>query len=168
MKKRILLTLTMFLIVFASVFVVEFMMFDYNHTWKYSADYENFANDFDLVKNYIITEFPGESDKWLSVSNNGSKGIMLFDPNTENYLVLPEDVASSLASIRNNAFPNKDSDFDTIRIQKERISFCISNGEYALVYSPGKKPMWVNSPSEDSKVKVKAIQDGWYHVTKDK
>ena len=168
MKKRILWILATLFIVFVAIFGVKLMIVDYNHFWKYSADYKNFANDFDLVKNYIATEFLGESDKWLSVSSDGDGGCTLFDPGTESYLVLPSDVASSLASICNSAFPDKDSNFDTIRIHKNRISFCISCGEYALVYSPDNKPSWVNSPSENSKVNVKSIQDGWYHVTKDK
>lgn len=156
------------LMVFAAIFTAKLMIVHYNHFWKYSADYKNFADDFNLVKNYVTAEFPDESDKWLSVSNRGSEGITLFDPELESYLVLPDDVAASLASIRSGAFPDKDSNFDTIRINEGRISFCISSGEYALVYSPDKKPMWVNSSSEDTKVKVKAIQDGWYHVTKNK
>lgn len=165
MKKRILWILTTLLIVVA-IFGIKLMIVNYNHFWKYSADYENFANDFDLVKNYITAVFPNESDKWLSVSNDGNGEVTLFDPETKSYLILPSDVVSSLTSIRNNAFPDKDSSFDTIRIHENRISFCISSGEYALVYSPDQKPTWVNSPSENSKVTVKSIQDGWYHVTK--
>ena len=166
MKKRILWILTMLLIVFIAIFGIKFMIVNYNHFWKYSADYKNFDDDFETVKNYVASAFPNESDKWLSVSNNEKKEVRLFDPESERYLKLPSDVVSSLSSIRNNAFPDKDSNFTTIRIHENRISFCISNGEYALVYSPNQKPSWVNSPSENSKVKVKSIQDGWYHVTK--
>jgi hypothetical protein len=144
------------------------MIVAYNHFWKYSADYVDFANEFNLVKNYIAEEFPNETDKLLTVSNNGRESVSLFDPETKTYLVLPAEISASLKTIRNNAFPDKDSNFDTIRIQDERIAFCISNGEYALVFSPEKKPTWVNSPNEVSRVKLKAIQDGWYHVRKDK
>ncbi len=166
MKKSIIWILTALIVVVIAVFAVKVMIVDYNHTWKYSADYENYANDFDLVKNYIIATFPNESDKWLSVSNDENGKAALFDPETKSYLILPGDVASSLTSIHNNAYPDKDSNFDTIRIHKNRVSFCISGGEYALVYSPDQKPLWVNSQSENSKVKVKSIEDGWYHVTK--
>lgn len=166
MKKRTIWILAALIIVVVAVFAIKLMIVDYNHFWKYSADYENFANDFDLVKNYIIAMFPDESDKWLSVSKDRNGEIALFDPETESCVILPNDVVSSLTSIHNNAFPDKDSIFDTIRIHENRISFCISNGEYALVYSPDQKPSWVNSPSENSRVKVKSIQDGWYHVAK--
>ena len=167
-KKRALWMLATLLVVVFAIFVAKLMVVDYNHFWKYSADYKNFASEFDLVKNYITTAFPSESDKWLSVTNDGDGGATLFDAETESYLVLPDDVVSSLTAIRNSAFPDKDSNFDTIKIHENRISFCISNGEYALVYSPNQKPYWVNSPNENSKMKVKSIGDGWYHVTKNK
>ena len=166
MKKRIFGILAAFLIISALFFVVKISLFGNNHFWKYSADYDKFANEFNVVKDYIASEFPAEEDKWLSLSKNNIGEITLYDPDTGNYLVIPENIVSALSSLRNNAFPDKDSNLDTIRIQDERISFCISSGEYALVYSPNAKPKWVNSPNEDSKVKVKTIQDGWYHVTK--
>ena len=168
MKKRILWIFATLLLVFISIFIAILMIVKYNHFWKYSADYESFSNEFNLVKDYIRKEYSDESDKWLAVSNNGSDGISLFDPDDKMYLVLPEDILLSLESIRNGAFPDKDSNFDKIRIQNGRVSFCIENGEYALVYSPDKKPTCVNSPQENVDVKVKAIADGWFHVTKDK
>lgn len=167
-KKRIAWILVTMSVVFVAIFGGKLIIVNYNHSWKYSADYKNFADDFDLVKNYITTTFPTESDKWLSVTNDEDGEATLFNPETESYLVLPGDVVSSLTSIRKSAFTDKDSNFDTIRIHENRISFCISNGEYALVYSPDQKPSWVNSPNENTRVKIKAIQDGWYHVTKNK
>lgn len=80
------------------------------------------------------------------------------------YLTLPDDVALSLDRISKKGFPNKDSNLDVIRIHEGRISFCIVNGNYALVYSPDKKPSWLHAPNENIGVEVKKIQDGWYHV----
>lgn len=168
MKKRILWILATLMLVSMAIFSVKLMIVNYNHFWKYSADYESFSNEFNLVKDYICQEYPDATDKWLAVSNNGSDGISLFDPDDKMYLVLPEEILLSLESIRNGAFPDKDSNFDKIRIQNERISFCIEAGEYALVYSPDDKPTWVNSPRENVDVKVKTIGNGWFHVTKDK
>ncbi len=173
MRKHILRILVILLIAFAVNFVVNFVIplaiFSYNHFWKYSADYENYAYDFNLVKNYVAEKYSGESDKRLDVSRDFYSGVIrLYDPETESYLALPGDVAASLTSIDKNAFPDKDSNLYSIRIQDNRISFCIFNGEYALVYSPNQKPSWVNSPNENSKAKAKKIQDGWYHVVKDK
>ena len=155
------------LVVKLAIHVYKFISYVHVETWKYCAEYEQYEDDFNLVKDYIATEFPHELDKWLSVSNNGGKGITLYNPDIREYLVLPDDVASSLDTICRNGFPNKDSNLDVIKIHEGRISFCISNGEYALVYSPEEKPTWVNSPFENTGVKVKKIQDGWYHVVKD-
>lgn len=174
MKKRILwfsiallaLLLLTLLIVFAVIPIVKTMMFINSSLWQFSADYKNFADDFNVVKDYVADEYPDESDKWLGVSIHDGE-TTLYDPELEIYLVLPDDVAESLESLKKNAFPDKDSVLDTIRIQEGRVSFCIENNRYALVYSPEEKPTWMNSPKEDFKVKVKAIKDGWYHVTED-
>jgi hypothetical protein len=50
------------------------------------------------------------------------------------------------------------------RIKRNRISLNIENGRYALVYSPGEKPLWINIPDEQKDIKVKKINDDWYHV----
>lgn len=168
MKRSWVWIFAVLLIVFVFIADIPLMIFYYSHIWEYSADYEEFSDEFNLVKNYIAEEFSDESNRVLMVSHKASEGLALYDLETKSYLTLPDDIPSALKSIYDDAFTNKDSNFDTIRIQDGRISFCIECGEYALVYSPDKKPMYVNSPSEDVKVKVKAIQDGWYHVTKDK
>ncbi len=159
MKKRILWIFAAILIVIGSVLVFNLVLVYHNHMWKYSAEYEEFADDFNKVKDYIAETYSNKSDKWVSIS---SKGI--FNPETKSYLILPDDVAASLEVIRKGAFPDKDSDLDVIRIHEGRISFCISSGVYALVYSPEQKPKWVNSPNEEERVKVKSLGDGWYHV----
>lgn len=137
------------------------LMFSYTSLWKYSANYEDNADDFHVVKNYIEAEFSSENDKWLSVSSFG-----IYDPDTNAYLQLPSEVALSLQAIYRNGFPDKDANFDIIRIHSDRISFGIENGRYALVYSPNQKPSWLNSPNEDFDVRVKPIKDGWYHVVR--
>ena len=136
--KKIIWILTTLMIGVIMIFGIELMIVSYNHFWKYSADYEKFANDFDLVKNYITEAFPDKSDKWLSVSNDGNGEVTLFDPETKSYLILPSDVVSSLTSIRNNAFPDKDSIFDTIRIHENRISFVFLTENMLLYILPTK------------------------------
>ncbi len=147
-------------------YVIPYAMFIYNDIWHYSADYEEYADDFNLVRDYFATEFPSETGRWIAISNEGSPGIKVFDTDTKEYVSVPGDVISSLEIIRNDAFRHKDSLFDAIGIHGDRISFCIENHHYALVYSPNEKPTWVNSPDEDDAVRVKSIGDGWYHVVK--
>ena len=93
---------------------------------KLNANYEKYANEFNLVKDYIAQEFPSESDKWMAVLYSSTYGLRIYDP-----------------------------DLDVIRIHGDRISFCTESGHYALVYSPYKNPTWLNTSDEKDKVKVK-------------
>lgn len=165
----ILLILITLVIVIACIQIGKLWLFRYSSFWMYTANYEEYAVDFNVVKNYIEVEFPSESKKCLLVSYNDSvgRGIGLFDIDTDTFLQLPSDVRSSLEKICDNGFSHKDAKFDTIRIHEGRISFCIENGQYALVYSPRQQPSWVNLPSEDDAVKVKSIGNGWYHIVID-
>lgn len=65
------------LVIVASVLAVKYVYpiirFYHVSTWKFCADYEEYANDFNLVKDYIAAEFPNESDKWVSVSYDAEK-----------------------------------------------------------------------------------------------
>lgn len=141
------------------------LSFYYVSVWSESVSYEEYAKDFNVVKNYIATEFPNETDKYLAVSVTSGQGIRLYDPDADEYLQVPDDVLSSLEIIDKEAFPSKDANFDIIRIYKSRISFGIENRSYELVYSPEEKPSWLNSPKYTN-VFVKKIGDGWYHVAR--
>lgn len=168
-KKLMIIVSVVFIMVFALVACTQIgklLMFGYNSLWQFQADYKEYADDFDAVKNYIEAEFSNETDQWFMVSNAGGQGTSLFDPDTDTYLQVPEDVSLALNTISSGGFPNKDSNFDTIRIHEGRISFCIENGQYALVYSPNKWPSWVNAPDENAVAIAKPIGGGWYHVTK--
>lgn len=162
----LIILITIFIVV-ACMRIGQLLMFRYSSLWQFSANYEEYADDFNMVKDYIEATFQNESGKWLSVSNSDGQGIRIFDPDANEYLQVPSDILSSLETIRKYGFPNKDATFDTIRIHDDRISFCIENGHYALVFSPNVKPSWVNLPNEDVTVKVRSIRDGWYHVTID-
>ncbi len=136
------------------------------HMWKYSADFDEYKDDFVVLKDYVEETFSSEYGKWFFVSTNGTGTKTLFDPEGKEYLDLPSEVGTSLAIVDSQAFPDKDSNLDVIQVHNERVSFCIENGQYALVYSPKEKPTWLNSPDEDIEIKVKKIGDGWYHVIK--
>lgn len=166
MKQKLILLFIVLIIVSVAICSMPLIVLYNNHVWKYSADYKEYADDFNAVMNYIKAEFPEETDKWLSISHAQDHRIAIFDPDANKYLDIPSEVFASLEIIYKNGFPDKDSNFDTIRIHGERISFCISAGQYALVFSPNERPTWVNSPDEKVKVKAKSIRDGWYHVTK--
>lgn len=166
MKNKKILIPIIILIVFGIISIsVPFAMYN-AFTWKWTADFNGYSNQFNLVKDYISSEFPNESDKYLVVVTNKGEKTMLFDPNTKKYLSMPDEIGKALDLIDDEAFRHKDSNFYSIRIHNDRISFCISSGQYALVYSPSERPTWVNSHTEDNKARVRSIGDGWYHVVK--
>ena len=166
-KKRMLWILLIVLIVVVSVLVVKLSVMailHHNSIWMLCAEYEQYSNDFNLVKDYIATEFPEESDKLIIVSYNKNAENGLYDSDDMKLLTLPDEVALSLDTITRNGF-HQDATLVAIRIYKGRITFRTMNG-YALVYYPHEKPTWLHSPDEEISIKVREIKDGWYHVVK--
>lgn len=146
--------------------MVIISLFHYTNIWKGCADFDNYRDDFVIVKDYIMSVYPNEDKKLLEIS--GIKEKKLYDYDTKTYLNVPEEVLVSLNRICREGCPDKDTNLDTIRIRGDRISFeDLTNGRYALVYSPNEKPRWIHSPDENVKVKVKKIKSGWYHVIVD-
>ena len=149
----------------ALVYVVMVASFAYICTWKYNANFEEYSEEFILVKDYVINQYSCADDTYIVASfNKDSEEYYLYDPEKNIELSSSKEVVKAIETIETKAFSDKDANFDIIRIQGERISFCISNGKYALVYSPNEKPTWVNDPNEKEGVYVKEIADGWYHV----
>ena len=161
--RRVIIICLVIFIIAVCIYVAPLVWFYQISLWKVSADFETYADDFTVVKNYIQEEYPNETDKCLLVSHSGGQGIRLIDLDTDEYLQVPDDVLSSLEVIDKEGFPDLDADLNVIRIHEDRISF--ESGYYALVYSPSQKPSWLKAPG-DTAVKVKTIGDGWYHVTK--
>lgn len=163
MKRKIVIVLT--LVCFGSLLgqALMFLQFNYTHTWKCCADYEHYAQQFTLVKDYVLEEFLDGGDRRLSVRYTENKEYDIYNPENNEYVDCSNEVKEALQIICKQGFPNKDALFNEIRIQKGRVSFGIENGQYALVYSPDDKPTWVNIP-DDADVLIKEIGDGWYHV----
>lgn len=161
--RRVFIVFLSIFIVAVCIYITPLVLFYHISLWKVSADFETYADDFNVVKDYLEGEFADEPGKKLFVSNRVGQGIRLYDPDTDEYLQIPSNVASSLDVIEKDGFPDLDADLDVIRIYEDRISF--ESGYYALVYSPSQKPSWLKVPG-DTVVKVKTIGDGWYHVTK--
>lgn len=165
MKKKMLfyiLCVSLFMLLFVSTLL--WLTVNNNHKWKHTADFDKYKSEFIIVADYVLKENSTGYRKWFFVSITDSYGRTLFDPDKNNYVELPVDVRESLETICDYGFPNKDSVLDVIRILRGRVSFCIENGRYALVYSPNEKPTWLDSPDEDRTIEVKKIEDGWYHV----
>lgn len=135
--------------------------FDYAHRWAKNAEFKEYESEFELVKDYFYEHF--QEDGWVDLSVKEGR-LCLFSGIQEDIL-LPDDVLAALERIQDNAFPNKDGQLDTIRIEKERVTFCVPNGSYALVWSSNGKPVGLNSSDDGRKTWVKQIKKGWYHVT---
>ena len=172
-KKRIFRVLSAVLLLVISVVAVESIIFiikknsnsaNITISWDYCAEYEQYSDDFNLVKDYIATEFPNTYEKSLSVSYDDENGYRLFDRDIDGYLILSDDTALSLNTICINAFSKKHAHFSAIIIHGETISFSINDGRCALIYSPEREPSWVDSPQEYTRVEFLEIRDGWYHV----
>lgn len=158
--------LCLLLIIYVVVPIIRLMLFSHASQTKYYAEFQSYKDNFVLIKDFIMEKYP---DSWntclcVDIMEDGSR--TLYDPHIEEYLELPKQVSSALKTIDEHAFPNKDSDFDLIRIYGSRISFSIVNGQYSLVYSSEGKPTFVNGPNEGCELFVKNLGDGWYHVVK--
>jgi len=155
------ISITIFIV---ALLVLQWLVFDNVNMWKLAANFEDFESDFCVVREYVGESFASGDGKWFSVSITDKHGRTLYDPDANDYVDIPDNVRSSLETICDYGFPDKDSILDVIRIQGSRVSFNIENGRYALVYSPDEKPTWINFPDEQEDIKVKKINDDWYHV----
>ena len=168
MKNKVIWALVALILILAAI-PVSLIIYTHNvMNWKIAADFENYSAEFNLVKDYIKSIFPNEADKYVTVVANKGDKILLYDPDTSEYLSVPDDVEAALRLLRDKAFCDKDANFDIIRIHNERILFCIEKGYYAVVYSPDEKPTWLRynhrNDKDDNPVIVKSLGNGWYHV----
>lgn len=169
MDKRKIIIKSIFWVLLAAllllIFVVAVKMnsIDNSNSWNYCADYEQYSDDFNLIKDYFIAEFPDAYDKSLSVSY-AENGYQLFDRDIDDYLILPADISLSLNTVCTNAFSNKYAHLKDIIICGETVSFSINDGRCALIYSPQKEPTWIDSSQKYTRVEFSEIRDGWYHA----
>lgn len=143
-----------------------FIAFNISSHTAYYADFESYKEEFVLIKDYIAEGFRDVEDRKLYYKRSDDGSYTLFSYSCEEKWVVPDEVASALDTVDNQAFAYKDSRFDCIRIYGERISFTIENGQYTLTYSPEGRPKFVNFPDEDVFFYTKRLGDGWYHVKK--
>lgn len=96
MKKRKKWIYAIIIAVLILAFIGPILYFDYVNTWKLNANYEEYADEFNLVKDYIAEEFPNESDKWVSVSYSSTYGLRIYDPDADEYLQVRDDALVAL------------------------------------------------------------------------
>ncbi len=154
-----LIILTAFVMLLLLVPRVPGFMITYVSQWQYAVDFDEYGDDFKAVAEYCREFFEGHSEGYIGY-NYGY--YLSYDGER---ISLPSDVNKSVQKIA-YAFDNEGY-LDSIRYHENRISFQISNGQYALVYSfDDKKPAFVNSPEEKWSISVRKIEDNWYHAAK--
>lgn len=134
-----------------------------NLQWELKADFEDYKYEFELVKDYISETVTDESGSLYVCGGLESHPYELYNSKNKQFLNCPDEIKSAIKILCTEGFPHKDSHFEYIEYDENRIAFCV-NGPYALVYSPQNKPTYLASPGEDRKIVVKSLGDGWYHV----
>lgn len=160
---KILITVIVFLFIITAIPTAIYLQFSYVTTWKYCAEFDDFAEEFQAVADYVLSSVT-DYDGFYCISRNDSGEKVLYDPETKHYLDLPAEVAAALQKIcSKKAFPNKDSGLDEIHYIGYRVIFRKEGGIYTLVYSPEEAPTFV-TPTGGRSILVKTIGNGWYHV----
>lgn len=165
MIKTILLVILLAVLLFVVYVAVQcypVLRYAYEVLWENSAEFDAYETEFCLIKDYALT-LSTDAERVLLYNR---KNITFTDCKTLEKLMPPDDIKTAVETIDHNAFPCKYATFDTIRIYDGCVCFVIESGQYALIYSPDKKPTGI-AQKEDSGFIAKKIRDGWYHVVHD-
>ena len=169
MRRKRTMVFLIFLFVIAIIIfaarALPFLLYQHAVRWAYCVDnFDDYQSDFSTVAHYC-------SEYVIQQKQNNKEASCQFFYTSQRHLFydiqvlqLPDEVQSSVERI-SQAFTYKDSVLHSIYCYGEEVYFCIENGQYALVYSPLRKPSSLDGNSE-SDVFVKKIQDGWYHVVR--
>lgn len=130
-------------------------------TWKQSAVFEGYEEEFVLVKNYVAAYMDGTTGT-LSVSNASSHKYDLFDLRTDSYLNCPAEIRTAIETLCKEAFRDKDTSFDYVTVTEDEIAFRTERGPYKLSFSPHKKPVMEHYTAEETL--TRDLGAGWYHV----
>jgi hypothetical protein len=106
-----LMIIIIFLQIYAIYRVGVILLVVHIDRWGYNVDFENYADDFESVKDYLVEEFSDEPIRYLYISNMKDEGLKIYDGYENKYLEFPEDISSSLISLE-KAFHNKGASFD--------------------------------------------------------
>ncbi len=151
-------------------FIDYYLFFKDDFKWEYNIqDFNTYKDDFEVVAEIAMKNVNSE-EKYNFVDctfDRETQTYFLYNYQDKGRIELTEKELESVSNIK-DAFTNKDAKLDTIRVHKNRVSFCTNNGQYAVVYSLDDSiPTYVNGPEEKHNVFTKKICDKWYHVVID-
>ena len=160
---KFMILITVLILIAAAIPAAIYLQFSYITTWKYCAEFDDFAEEFQTVADYVLSSVT-DYDGYYHISRTDSGEKVLYDPEAKRYLDLPAEVSAALQKIcSKEAFPNKDSGLDDIHYVGYRVFFRKEGGIYTLIYSPNQTPTFV-MPDDGRSLVVKTIGNGWYHA----
>ena len=158
-KKIMLVILTVFVIMLLITITHLGIIFHFSHVtkWKYNIEnFEDCKSDFESIAEFCL-EYDDQITETKLFSYNNRENKLFYDSKVVD---LTEAQKQSLENIE-NAFPNKDAKFDYIRCSDGVVYFITDNSYYSVVYSPNKRPKYIDGTNEGIS---KKIQDDWYHI----
>lgn len=147
---------------------------NYEHRWDYNVNFENCEAELQTVAEYLVKNpfdvlYDKEGYIWYNITDDYELYFgFTADSNSadaEPEINCPEKITAAIKKI-SEAF-NKGAPLDHITVRNGVVSFASTRDttQYGLVYSPHKKPTEPYATrAKDSKVYVKKICEGWYHV----
>ena len=136
----------------------------YHDQWKDNADFKNYANEFKIISEFLLEEYPDVTDKWLGVSIEDVDGRGIYDSDMNDLIECPTEVKVALNTICDFGFPSDVAIFEAIRVRNGNVYFCITSGRYALLYTEEDEPVWYDNSVEDKAIHISKIEEHWYHI----
>lgn len=132
--------------------------------WTSCINYDGYSEEFNLIAEYLLQEFPTDANKWFGVSVTNETGRGFYDADINDLIESPAEVIEALNKVSDYAFADCEAAFESIRVQNGCVYFCVSDGEYALAFSKEAKPAWLNDDGGVKQVFTKSAGNGWYHI----
>ena len=164
--KRVLLWIACACVIIGAVSLVFNTL---SQRWRHKADYNEYRNDFQTIADLVLTEY--EDARY----DKNERMEFLIGRNGNDYYISNNGVILKLSDSEQKSMNNVIKAFEyeysypsEIDVRRNRVSFHITAGQYALVYSEdGSEPDYLNKPTEDTKIHVRSIDGKWYHVAAD-
>lgn len=157
-KKMVLIVLSIILLFY---FIIA--LYGGGNSTYHISDFNLYKNDFQTIADKMLTL------KDLSNSSDGYT-VWIDYENTHVFCEL-NGQRIEMTDKEKNAMNNVENAFDNstllnrIMIYKNRVTFCTDGNWYAVAYMiDGSKPKFMSVPTEHFNIKVKKIENNWYHI----
>jgi|GEM_PF-1466107 len=135
--------------------------------WRHAVDFERYANDFRCMADIVLAEYEDvgyRGDERMVFTIGRYSNDDYFIAEHEVILELDDKQQTSMNNVI-AAYPYEYSYPSEIVAYENRVSFHITSGKYVLVYTvDGSEPTFAAKPTEDENIRVKRINENWFHV----